>query len=97
MVNYPILRNLLISIFSVDVGLEQREETAALERVLSDPIQRMEVEVELRRLFQDSSISWSDLLDNSECVVYPADDELDAKEYFIDILWKKVFQDENAP
>ncbi|HBF07387.1 MAG TPA: hypothetical protein DHW71_01035 [Gammaproteobacteria bacterium] len=97
MQNYPIIRNLFISIFSVDVGLEQSEETAALERVLSDPIQRMEVEVELRQLFQDSCISWLELLDNSEYVVYPADDEMDAKEHIIDILWKKVFPGESAP
>ena len=31
---YPSLRNLLISIFSVDVGLEESEEIAVLDRVL---------------------------------------------------------------
>ena len=97
MKSYPSLKNLLISIFSVDVGLEENDEIAALERVLSDPPQRAEIEEELRQLFQDFSISWSKLLDNDEYVVYPADDEEDAKEYVVESLWNRVFPNEAAP
>jgi len=97
MKNYPTLRNLLISVFSVDVGLEESEEIAALERVLSDPAQRTEIEGELRQLFQDATISWSELLENDEYVVYPADDEEDAKEYVVESLWNRVFPNESAP
>ena len=97
MKNYPTLRNLLISVFSVDVGLEENEEIAALERMLSDPAQRTEIEGELRQLFQDTSTSWSELLENDEYVVYPADDEEDAKEYVVESLWNRVFPNEAAP
>lgn len=97
MKNYPTLRNLLISVYSVDVGFEKNEEIAALERVLSDPAQRAEIEGELRQLFQDASISWSELLENDEYVVYPADDEEDAKEYVVESLWSRVFPYEDAP
>lgn len=97
MKNYPTLRNLLISIYSVDVGLEESEEIAALERVLGDPAQRAEIEGELRQLFQDTSISWSELLENDEYVAYPADDEDDAKEYVVESLWNRVFPNEDAP
>lgn len=97
MKNYPTLRNLLISVFSVDVGLEESEEMAALERVLSEPSQRTEIEGELRQLFQDATISWSELLENDEYVVYPADDEEDAKEYVVESLWNRVFPNESAP
>ncbi|MEX0732143.1 MAG: hypothetical protein WED00_15660 [Aquisalimonadaceae bacterium] len=97
MKNYPSIRNLLTSIFSVDVGLEEKDEMAALERVLSDPAQRAEIEEELRQLFQDDSISWSELLENDEYVVYPADDEEDAKDYVIESLWNRVFPNEAAP
>lgn len=96
MKNYPSIRNLLTSIFSVDVGLEEKDEMAALERVLSDPAQRAEIEEELRQLFQDDSISWSELLENDEYVVYPADDEEDAKEYVVENLWNRVFPNEAA-
>ncbi len=95
--DYPSLRNLLISIFSVDVGLEESDEIAALERVLSDPIQKAEIESELKQLFKDKSISWSELLENEEYVVYPADDEEDAKEYVIENLWNRVFPNETTP
>jgi hypothetical protein len=97
MKNYPSIRNLLISIFSVDVGLEESEELAALERVLSDSAQRAEIEQELRQLFHDDSISWSELLENDEYVVYPADDEEDAKDYVVENLWNRVFPEEAAP
>ncbi|ADZ92708.1 hypothetical protein [Marinomonas mediterranea] len=97
MKNYPSLRNLLISIFSVDVGLEESDEIAALDSVLNDPVQRADIEDELRQLFQDSSISWSDLLENDEYVVYPADDEVDAKEYVVESLWNRVFPNEKVP
>lgn len=96
MKNYPSLRNLLISIFSVDVGLEESDEIAALDRVLSDGSQREEIEAELRQLFQDEAISWSEFLENDEYVVYPADDENDAKEYVVDNLWNRVFPNESA-
>ncbi|QMV15560.1 hypothetical protein [Vibrio spartinae] len=95
--DYPSLRNLLISIFSVDVGLEESDEIAALERVLSDPIQKAEIESELKQLFKDKSICWSELLENEEYVVYPADDEEDAKEYVIENLWSRVFPNETTP
>jgi lipopolysaccharide assembly outer membrane protein LptD (OstA) len=97
MESYPTLKNLLISVFSVDVGLEESEELAALERVLSDPTQRTEIEAELRQLFQDATISWSELLENDEYVVYPADDDEDAKEYVIESLWNRVFPNASAP
>jgi lipopolysaccharide assembly outer membrane protein LptD (OstA) len=95
--NYPSLRNLLISIFSVDVGLNETEEVAAFERVLSDNSQRREIEVELRQLFQDGVVSWVEFLENDEYVVYPADDEEDAKEYVVENLWNRVFPDIEAP
>lgn len=97
MKNYPSIRNLLVSIFSVDVGLEECDEIAALDRVLSDDSQREEVENELRQLFKDGTISWSEFLDNDEYVVYPADDEGDAKEYVVENLWNRVFPNESAP
>jgi len=96
MKNYPSLKNLLISIFSVDVGLEESDEIAALERVLSDDSQRGEIENELKQLFQDEAISWSEILENDEYVVYPADDENDAKEYVVENLWNRVFPNKSA-
>ncbi|MDP2571615.1 hypothetical protein Q8W40_05435 [Vibrio penaeicida] len=91
MENYPSIRNLFISIFSVDVGLETSDEIALFERVLSDPIQRAEIEKDLMKLFRDPSISWLMLLENDDYVVYPADNEEDARDYVVDTLWNSVF------
>ncbi|WP_084193256.1 hypothetical protein [Vibrio aerogenes] len=62
-----------------------------MNRILSDHNQRNKIEEELISLFQDKEISLVDFLDNDECVVYPADDEEDAKEYIMEEIWSKFF------
>ncbi|BCG25664.1 hypothetical protein TUM18999_38550 [Pseudomonas tohonis] len=97
MQNYSLIRNLLESIFSVDVGLDENGARAALGRVLNDERQRAKIESELHRLFSDQSVVWMELLDNDSYVVYPADDEDDAKNYMVEILWDRVFPNTPAP
>ncbi|CCN69729.1 hypothetical protein [Vibrio nigripulchritudo] len=97
MTSYPSIRNLLMSLFSVDVGLETGDDIALFEQVLSDPAQRTEIERELRQLFREPFISWSELVDNDDYVAYPADDEKDAREYVVETLWNRVFPNENSP
>jgi hypothetical protein len=88
---YPFIENILRSIFSVDVGLEEGDAQAALRRVLGDPEQKLIIEQELLSLYRDDSVSWVRLLDNDDYVVYPADSEEDAKQYVTSIIWNKVF------
>ncbi|MCO7608962.1 hypothetical protein NJH83_01845 [Pseudomonas chlororaphis] len=97
MKKYLSIINLLQSIFSVDVGLERNSEIAILDRILKDDFQRREIESELVGLFSDSSVSWVELLDNESYLVYPADDEYDAKIYMVEILWDRVFPDSPVP
>ncbi|WP_080963017.1 hypothetical protein [Pseudomonas fluorescens] len=97
MKKYLSIINLLQSIFSVDVGLERNSEIAILDRILKDDFQRREIESELVGLFSDSSVSWVELLDNESYLVYPADDEYDAKTYMVEILWDRVFPDSPVP
>lgn len=97
MKKYSSIINLLQSIFSVDVGLERNSEIAILDRILKDDFQRREIESELLGLFSDSSVSWVELLDNESYLVYPADDEDDAKTYMVEILWDRVFPDSPVP
>ncbi len=97
MKKYSSIINLLQSIFSVDVGLERNSEIAILDRILKDDFQRKEIESELVGLFSDSSVSWVELLDNESYLVYPADDEDDAKTYMVEILWDRVFPDSPVP
>lgn len=95
--SYPSIKNLLESIFSVDVGLDESDALAALGRVLSDKCQREKIERELCKLFNDRSVLWMELLDNDSYVVYPADDEDDAKAYMVEILWSRVFPTAPVP
>lgn len=97
MKKYSSIINLLQSIFSVDVGLERNSEISILDRILKDDFQRREIESELVGLFSDSSVSWVELLDNESYLVYPADDEDDAKTYMVEILWDRVFPDSPVP
>lgn len=89
--NYSRVVNILRSVFSVEVGLSDSEAQSLLRRMLDDPEQRSNIERELESLYQDDSVSWVLLLDNDDYVVYPADDEADAKEYLTSILWDQVF------
>ncbi|WP_338523930.1 hypothetical protein NUH87_30205 [Pseudomonas batumici] len=97
MQNYLSIKNLLVSIFSVDVGLDEGDAFAVLDRVLNDEFQRGEIERELYQLFKDRSVSWVELLDNESYVVYPVDDEDDAKAYIVEILWNRVFPNTSVP
>ncbi|MDP2571621.1 hypothetical protein Q8W40_05475 [Vibrio penaeicida] len=97
MENSPSIRNLFTFIFSVDVGLETSDEIVLFERVLSEPIQRAEIEEELMKLFRDPSISWSMLLENDDYVVYPANDEEDARDYVVETLLNRVFPPKDGP
>ncbi len=81
----------------MDVGLDENDARAALERVLSDKSQREEVERELCELFKDRSVLLVELLDNDCYVVYPAEDEADAKAYIVEILWDRVFPTAPVP
>jgi len=92
---YPTLTNLLTSIYSVDVGLDEPDEKAALQRALDSNNQRVAIENELKDLFSDPNAPWMDLVENDDYVAYPADDNEDAKKYIIDKLWVNVFPGEN--
>ncbi len=91
MPNYPTVRQLL-SLFSVDVGLEEAAAKAALINWLSEQQRRQQLSSELQALMQDNEISLVELLDNSEFVVYPADDEQDARQYILATLWQPLMK-----
>lgn len=91
MTHYPAINNMLKSLFSVEVGLEDATATAMLVRALNDPVYREIIEGELIALFADDALSWIEFLDNDEYAVYAADDEAEAKEYFKSLIWDRVF------
>lgn len=87
---YPVLKNLLVSIMSVDVGLSQEREEAALVASLENGEYRQKIRHELEAAFLDEDFSWMNLLDNENYCVFPADSEEEAKEYVKARLWNRI-------
>jgi hypothetical protein len=88
--DYPILRNLLVSVMSVDVGLSEEREEAALVASFANLEYRNKLRQELEAAFLDESLSWVELLDNESYCVYSADSEDDAKQFMRDRLWARL-------
>ncbi|QDQ25166.1 hypothetical protein FNU76_01660 [Chitinimonas arctica] len=87
---YPILKNLLVSIMSVDVGLSEEREEAALAASLANGEYRQKLRHELEAAFFDENLSWMSLLDNESYCVFPAYSEEEAKEYIKERLWNRI-------
>lgn len=90
MSDYKSLENLLVSIMSVDVGLSEEREEAALAVSLADPVYRHILKIELERAFQDTNLSWIKLLDNESYCVFHADSEKEARDFIKEKLWKRI-------
>lgn len=88
--NYALIKQVLLSIFSVDVGLDESAASAAFNRWISDPLQRLKLADELLYLLQDSEVSLVQLLDNEQYVVYPADNEQQARDFILTTLWQPL-------
>jgi hypothetical protein len=90
MSDYKSLENLLASIMSVEVGLSEEREKAALAISLADPAYRDVIKAELERAFQNTNLSWIKLLDNETYCVFPADSEEEARDFIKEKLWDKI-------
>jgi len=88
--NYPTLENLLISVLSVDVGLSESAEAAAIDRFLQDPTLCEKLRGELRA-FEVSGDSWMELLDNESYCVCPTDSEEEAQQLIMDKFGARLF------
>ncbi|MBB4865762.1 hypothetical protein HNP46_004663 [Pseudomonas nitritireducens] len=88
-IKYPVLRNLLISVFSVEVGLSEELEMAFTECYLQNTEVRLALRDELIA-FEASGESWRELLDNESWCVAPTDSEDEAREYIMEIFGARV-------
>lgn len=77
MSDYPAIRNILSSAFSVQTGLNDDAARAMYQRAFAaNPGLRAEVQ----QVFVDEDVNWCELLFNREYEVYEADSEAEAKE-----------------
>jgi hypothetical protein len=96
MKQYPRLKNILTSVFSIDVGLSESQEKAALIRAASNEEWKAAIKEELLGVLSDSEISLIEFLENDEYEAYPADDEEEAKEFIITRIWDVLFPGEQT-
>lgn len=74
-----MLDNLIMSVYSVEIGLSEEDGEALYFRSLQDPIFRKKISAEIDVAFADEDFSWADFLEENE--VYEADNEEDARNY----------------
>ena len=89
MKSYKLIKSVLGGIFSAQVGLDDDEAIAALQKDLQHSPFREGIEKELKKAFSDDSLSWAKLMD--ECEVTFFDSEEEAKEVAKELLWDVVF------
>jgi len=91
------LRNLLHTVFSNDVGLDQVGIDSALRAIQTNPDRRElnGLRAELKTLLEDQNADWIELLDNDEFEVYSANSNEDARQFVITNIWHVMFPDED--
>ncbi|AXW61903.1 hypothetical protein CJO94_08000 [Ralstonia solanacearum] len=87
--DYPTLKNFLLSVLSIDVGLSESAEAVAIERFLQNQTVCERLKSELLS-FEASGESWMKLLDNERYCVYPTDSEEEAKQFVMDKFGKRL-------
>lgn len=93
---YPLMSEMLSTLYSTDTGLERDAAKAMLQRTLND-VFRSRIEPELQSAFVDETPSWRELLWNDEYEVYAAASEEEARLVVKELLWDVVFPDTPLP
>jgi len=83
MKDYPALRNILRSLFSVQTGLDDESAQQAFARARGVDVK---LRSELATAFDDPDLSWKEMLCNEEYEVFEADSEVEARNYAAEIL-----------
>jgi hypothetical protein len=90
------LNNLLCTVFSGDVGLDEEGINSALSSIRANPDKREldGIRNELENLFNDPDADWVALLDREDCEVLYAESQDDARQYVVLRVWNALFPDE---
>ena len=85
-------------LFSVEVGLDDEVAYRMIDESLMNKEHNRKFRSQLEQALTDESISWKKALDDGEVVtVYPADDEAEARDFVVDLLWKHYYPNEPPP
>ncbi|MBN1008293.1 hypothetical protein [Amphritea pacifica] len=89
MESYKLIKSVLGGIYGAQVGLDDEEAIAALQKDLQHEPFREGIETELKKAFSDKSISWVQLMDDCEVSFFETEEE--AKSVAKELLWDVVF------
>lgn len=95
MKDYSLLQSIFGGVFASDLGRSDQETEALFKEMLEDAMSKQQIEKVLLEAFSDPEFSWQRAFEQYE--VYPADDEVDAREYATKILWNVVFPGQKPP
>lgn len=91
MKKYPLLRQILRTIFNAEDGLDQEASIRLYRRSFGNGEKLEQLELELRDAFAQTGFSWREMLCNDEFEVCYLDSENDARELARKLLWSPIF------
>ncbi|MBB3193722.1 hypothetical protein [Roseateles terrae] len=91
MKKYPLLKQILRTIFNAEDGLGQEASIRLYQRSFGNGQKIKELELELRDAFSQTDFSWKEMLCNDEFEVCCLDSENDARELARKLLWAPIF------
>jgi hypothetical protein len=84
---YPIITQMLRTVFNSEDGLSYDVAIRLYKRATENSGQTAALTVELKKAFDDLSLSWKKVLLNDDYEVFDAQSEAEAREYARRILW----------
>ena len=94
MESYKLIQSVLGGIYGAQIGLNDDEAIAALQKDLLQPLFKEGIEKELKAAFSNSQLSWVKLMDECEVAFFDTEDE--AKEVAKELLWDVVFPESSG-
>jgi len=86
-----------LSTFCIQDGFSREFADEIVEESLRNVRNRRRLQQEMIELLADPEVSWTELLVNDEYEVEEPNDEADAREIVLELLWPSVFPDRPLP
>ena len=94
---YPGLRNAISVYFANDSPYGYVEGVSLFEKDIETEALKMSLKKELRELFADETVDWNDVLNGGYHEVDDEATEEEARQFFIDEFWVRLFPGEPLP
>jgi hypothetical protein len=92
MEEFPNIKHMLKVTFNVEDGLSEDVAIRLYQRAAKSSANFEALKQELQMAFSRTDVSWKEILLNTEYEVFDAENEDEAREYALKILWKPIFE-----